>query len=53
MENGFAALLFRQTGKRKGLGLVAMQERLNAIGGIIQFESAPMHGTTIRLSLRH
>jgi len=28
-----------------------MQERLNAIGGIIQFESAPMRGTTIRLSL--
>jgi signal transduction histidine kinase len=40
-----------QKGKRKGLGLVAMQERLNAIGGIIEFESAPMRGTTIRLSL--
>jgi hypothetical protein len=37
MENGFAALLFRQTGNRKGLGLFAMQERLIAIGGIIQF----------------
>jgi len=50
---GFSPESAQQTGKRKGLGLVAMQERLNAIGGIIEFESAPMHGTTIRLSLRH
>ncbi len=48
---GFAPESVQQAGKRKGLGLVAMQERLNAIGGIIQFESAPMRGTTIRLSL--
>jgi two-component system sensor histidine kinase UhpB len=48
---GFSPESVQQAGKRKGLGLVAMQERLNAIGGIIQFESAPMRGTTIRLSL--
>lgn len=41
----------KQAGTRRGLGLVAMQERLNSIGGIIHFESAPMRGTTIRLSL--
>jgi len=50
---GFSPESVQQAGKRKGLGLVAMRERLNAIGGIIQFESAPMHGTTIRLSFRH
>ena len=48
---GFSPEFAQQAGKRKGLGLVAMQERLNAIGGIIQFESAPMRGTTIRLSV--
>ena len=48
---GFSPESAQQTGKRSGLGLVAMQERLNAIGGIIQFESAPMRGTTIRLSV--
>jgi two-component system sensor histidine kinase UhpB len=48
---GFSPESVQQAGKRTGLGLVAMQERLNAIGGIIQFESAPMRGTTIRLSL--
>jgi two-component system sensor histidine kinase DegS len=48
---GFSPESVQQAGKRKGLGLVAMQERLNAIGGTIQFESAPMRGTTIRLSL--
>ena len=49
---GFSPESVNQKGERKGLGLLAMQERLNAIGGIIQFESAPMRGTTIRLSLR-
>ena len=48
---GFSPEFAQQAVKRKGLGLVAMQERLNAIGGIIQFESAPMRGTTIRVSL--
>jgi signal transduction histidine kinase len=48
---GFLPESVQQAGKRKGLGLVAMQERLNAIGGIIQFESAPQRGTTIRLLL--
>jgi len=49
---GFSPESVNQKGERKGLGLLAMQERLNAIGGIIQFEAAPMRGTTIRLSLR-
>jgi len=48
---GFSPESVEQAGKRKGLGLVAMQERLHAVGGIIQFESARARGTTIRLSL--
>ena len=48
---GFSPESVQQASKRKGLGLVAMQERLNAVGGIIQFESTPMRGTTIRLSI--
>jgi signal transduction histidine kinase len=48
---GFSLESLNQKGERKGLGLVAMRERLNAIGGIIQFESAPTRGTTIRLSI--
>jgi signal transduction histidine kinase len=48
---GFSPEEIQQKGQRKGLGLVAMQERLNAIGGMIQFESAPARGTTIRLSI--
>lgn len=48
---GFSPETTQQTGKRRGLGLLAMQERLNSIGGVIQFESAPKRGTTIRLSI--
>jgi signal transduction histidine kinase len=48
---GFSPGSMNQKSERKGLGLVAMQERLNAIGGTIQFESAPRCGTTIRLSI--
>ena len=36
---------------RKGLGLVAMRERLSAIGGTLQIESRPGHGTEISIRL--
>lgn len=39
----------RQNVPRKGLGLIAMRERLYAVGGSIQFESAPNSGTTVRI----
>jgi len=36
---------------RKGLGLVAMRERVSAIGGTLQIESRPGHGTEICIRL--
>lgn len=39
-----------ETGSR-GLGLVAMRERVSAIGGTLQIESKPGRGTEVRLQL--
>ena len=39
-----------QSGRKRGLGLIAMQERLNAIGGTLSIHSTPGRGT--RLSIR-
>jgi signal transduction histidine kinase len=36
---------------RKGLGLVAMRERVSAIGGTLQIESRPGHGTELSIRL--
>jgi signal transduction histidine kinase len=36
---------------RKGLGLVAMQERVTAIGGILHIESRPGVGTELSIRL--
>jgi signal transduction histidine kinase len=36
---------------RKGLGLVAMRERVSAIGGTLQIESRPGHGTDVSIRL--
>lgn len=36
---------------RKGLGLVAMRERVSAIGGTLQIESSPGHGTELSIRL--
>ena len=33
----------------RGFGLVSMQERVELFGGQITLESAPGHGTTIRM----
>ena len=48
---GFDSHLAQSRGGRKGLGLVAMQERLNAIGGTLQIDSSPGQGTEISISL--
>ena len=48
---GFSPEDLNQKGQRRGLGLVAMRERFNAIGGTITIEAAPAQGTIIRLAL--
>jgi signal transduction histidine kinase len=40
-----------QGGPRKGLGLVAMRERVSAVGGTLQIESRAGHGTEISIRL--
>ena len=40
-----------QTGHR-GLGLLGIQERLEALGGTLQITSAPGQGTTLQITLR-
>src|SRR6266850_3417636 len=42
---GFDPRLSERARLRKGLGLVAMRERVSAIGGTLQIESRPAHGT--------
>jgi signal transduction histidine kinase len=48
---GFDSRLVQSRGGRKGLGLVAMQERVNAIGGTLQIDSGPGRGTEISINL--
>jgi two-component system sensor histidine kinase UhpB len=43
---GFDARAAR-SGKDRGLGLVGMQERLNAVGGTLSIDSVPGKGTTL------
>ena len=48
---GFAVAHLRgQTGPR-GLGLLGIQERLEALGGTLQISAAPGQGTTLQLTL--
>lgn len=48
---GFEAHVVRSPHGRKGLGLVAMQERLSAIGGTLEIDSSPGQGTEISIRL--
>lgn len=48
---GFEPRSLGTAGARKGLGLVAMQERASAIGGTLLIESRPGHGTELSLLL--
>jgi signal transduction histidine kinase len=46
---GFDSGLLRVPSGRKGLGLIAMQERVSAIGGTLRVESCPGRGTEISI----
>jgi signal transduction histidine kinase len=48
---GFDARAVPSNGKRRGLGLIGMQERLNAIGGTLSIDSAPGRGTKLLIQL--
>jgi two-component system sensor histidine kinase NreB len=48
---GFDAREVQSDGKRRGLGLIGMQERLNAIGGTLSIKSAPGRGTKLLIQL--
>lgn len=48
---GFDVRAVQSEGKRRGLGLIAMQERLSAIGGVLSIDSTPGHGTKILIRL--
>jgi signal transduction histidine kinase len=48
---GFDSQAVQASGSRKGLGLVAMRERLSAIGGTLWIESSQRRGTEILIRL--
>src|SRR6266571_116528 len=48
---GFDSHRAQGTPGRKGLGLIAMQERVSAIGGTLRIQSGPGQGTEISLRL--
>lgn len=48
---GFDMESLRSRGQRCGLGLTGMQERMNAVGGMLQIESTPGQGTELLISL--
>lgn len=48
---GFDISQPRRPPDQKGLGLVAMRERVTAIGGMLHIESAPRRGTEVKLQL--
>jgi signal transduction histidine kinase len=48
---GFDSSQAHATRGRKGLGLIAMQERVTAIGGTLHIESRPGHGTELSIRL--
>src|SRR5207245_2824186 len=48
---GFDSSLIHMATGRKGLGLIAMRERVSAIGGTLRIESRPGHGTELSIRL--
>jgi len=48
---GFDIRQVQETPQRKGLGLIAMQERVTAIGGTMQIDSRPGHGTILSIRI--
>jgi hypothetical protein len=48
---GFDVRAVQSDGKRRGLGLIGMQERLNGIGGTLSIDSARGGGTRLLIQL--
>jgi signal transduction histidine kinase len=48
---GFDVRAVQSDGKRRGLGLIGMQERVNAIGGMLSIDSARGQGTRLLIQL--
>jgi len=48
---GFDLRTVQSNMKQRGLGLLAMQDRLHAIGGTLSIVSAPGRGTTLLVRL--
>jgi signal transduction histidine kinase len=48
---GFSVDSIRAEGRRRGLGLSSMHERLNAVGGTLHIESSPGNGTQLLMTL--
>jgi signal transduction histidine kinase len=48
---GFDSSQVHTAAGRKGLGLIAMRERVSAIGGTLRIESRPDHGTELSIRL--
>jgi signal transduction histidine kinase len=48
---GFDVQALQSDRKRRGLGLIAMRERLNSIGGTLSIDSASGRGTTLTIRL--
>jgi signal transduction histidine kinase len=48
---GFDSSQVRATDGRKGLGLIAIEERVTAIGGTLEIESRSGHGTELSIRL--
>jgi signal transduction histidine kinase len=49
--SGFDSQQIQTAPGRKGLGLIAMQERVSAIGGTLRIESRPGLGTELLIQL--
>ena len=48
---GFDIRQVQKTPQRKGLGLIAIRERVTAIGGTLQIDSGPGHGTILSIRI--
>ncbi len=48
---GFDVLAVQSDRRRRGLGLIGMQERLSAIGGTFSIDSTPGHGTKLLIGV--
>lgn len=49
--NGFDARVTRGGERRHGLGLIAMRERVSAVGGTLQIEATPGRGTELMIRI--